>query len=118
MGVEPAGEVRALNALLATTFVSLHTSVPTGGGEVSGGAYARQAYTYSLTGGNPTVAANTAMIQFPTATADWGVLTHVGIYSASTGGTLLAWGALDSAKQITIDDVFRFLTGNLKVQCD
>lgn len=118
MGTEPAGEIRALNGLLSGVFVSLHTGLPTGGGEVVGGGYARQAYAYSITGGNPSVAANTAMIQFPTATADWGVVAYVGIYTAASGGTLLAWGPLDVSKQITTDDVFRFLTGNLKVNCD
>jgi len=118
MGVEAAGEVRALNGLLASVYVSLHTAVPTGGAEVAGGAYARQAYAYTITGGNPSEAANNAMIQFPTATTDWGIITHVGIYTAASAGTLLAWGPLDVSKQITTDDVFRFLTGNLKVQCD
>ena len=118
MGAEAAGETRALNGLLNAVYVSLHTAAPTGANEVVGGGYARQAYAYTLTGSNPTQAANTAMIQFPTATADWGVISHVGIWSASSAGSLLVTGALTTAKQITVDDVFRFLAGNLKVTCD
>ena len=118
MGAEAAGEIRALNALLNDVYVSLHTGVPSGGNEVVGGSYVRQALAYTLSGANPTQAANTAMIQFPTATADWGIISHVGIWSASGGGSLLVTGPLTVAKQITIDDVFRFLAGNLKVLCD
>lgn len=118
MGAEAAGEIRALNGLLNDVYVALHTAVPTVGNEVVGGSYARQAYAYTLSGANPTQAANTAMIQFPTATADWGIIAYVGIWSASGGGSLLATGPLTVAKQITVDDVFRFLAGNLKVLCD
>lgn len=118
MGAEAQGEIRALNGLLAGSYVALHTGVPTPGNEVAGGSYARQSFVYLLTGNNPTVASNTALIQFPTATADWGILSHVGIWSAAVGGDLLQTGTLDVAKQITVDDVFRFLVGNLKIECN
>lgn len=121
MGVNNAGEVRALNGLLSGVYVGLHTAQPTSGNEVTGGAYARQAYTpYTLTGTGegPTVATNDNIIQFPTATAAWGSLTHVGIWSASTAGTLLAWQPLTTAKTVNVDDVFRFLATKLKIQLD
>lgn len=115
MGVTPAGEVRGLNGLLTGCYISLHTGDPTGGNEVVGGAYARQSYVYSLSGGDPTTAANSGVIQFPAATADWGTISHFAIWTASSAGTMVAKDALDSAKAIAIDDVARFLAGQLKV---
>jgi len=119
MGLVAGGETRVIDGLLNTVYISLHTGDPSlGGNEIVGGAYARQAYTYSKAGSNPTVASNTGIIQFPAATATWGTITHIGIYSALTVGTLLATQALDAAKPIDIDDVARFPIGNLKVQAD
>lgn len=119
MGVTAAGEVRALNALLNGAYVSLHIGDPQGGGvEVSGGAYSRQAYPYNLSGADPTVAANNALIAFNAATTDWGTVTHYGIYSAVSGGTLLSSDPLDNPRAIFTDDVLRFAAGALKVQAN
>src|SRR5262245_20182599 len=96
-GLAPNGESTVLNALLAARFVSLHTGDPgdTGLLEVSGGAYARQAATFTNTGTNPTVASNNSVIQFPTAIADWGLISHFGLWSAVSGGTFLGgWPVL------------------------
>jgi hypothetical protein len=119
MGLVAGGETRVIDGLLVSVYISLHTGDPVlGGNEVTGGAYARQAYAYSKAGSNPTVASNTGVIQFPAATASWGNISYIGIYSALTAGTLLATQALDAAKLIDIDDVARFPIGNLKVQAD
>lgn len=121
MGVTAAGETRGLNGLLAGVYVGLHTAQPTGGNEIAGGAYARQAYTpYTITGSGegPSTAGNDNVIQFPTATADWGTITHVGIWTASSAGTLLAWQPLTASKFIGVDDVFRFLANKLQVTLD
>lgn len=120
MGINAAGETRGLNGLLSGVFVGLHTAQPTQAApaEAAGGAYARQAYgAYTITGTNegPSTAGNNAIIQFPTATADWGTITHVGIWTASTGGTLLGWQPLVTAKAISTDDVFRILANKLQV---
>jgi hypothetical protein len=115
MGAVAAGEVRAINALLAGVYVGLHTADPTALNEIAGGGYARQAYAYSLTGAEPTQAANNALIQFPAATADWGTVTHFALWTASVGGSIILTGALDVAKTISLDDVFRFIVGSLKV---
>lgn len=118
MPLATTGESIALTALLASRFVSLHTGVPTGGNEVSGGSYARQSASFSQTGDNPTTAANDATIEFPVASAAWGNVTHVGIYSAASAGDLIAYEEIDVAKNIGIGDVFRFVTGELKVTAD
>jgi hypothetical protein len=119
MSLTEAGENRALNGLLTpAVYVGLHTGVPSAGGnEVAGGAYARQALgAYTIAGTKPAVASNNALIQFPTATADWGLVTHVGIWSAIAGGTLLDEQALVTEKDVGIDDSFRFLATKLKIR--
>lgn len=71
--------------------------------EVSGGAYARQAI--ALAAPTAGVATNSAQIDFPVATANWGVVTHFGIYDASTAGNLLiVSNALSPSKTINSGD--------------
>lgn len=116
MGVTGAGEQLALAGLLAGAYVGLHTAQPTSLNEVTGGAYARQAFTpYNFSGADPTIAQNTNVIQFPTATALWGTISHVGIWTANAAGTLIAWQPLTASKIVDIDDVFRFLASKLQV---
>tara|TARA_Y100000114_G_scaffold60396_1_gene55406 strand:+ start:7 stop:399 length:393 start_codon:yes stop_codon:yes gene_type:complete len=108
------------NAFTAPTtlYVALYTVAPsdTGGGtEVSGGAYARQTGTFTVSGTNPTTASNTAAIEYPTATANYGTVVAVGILDASSGGNLLAYSTLDSSKVVSSGDVFRFNAGDLDI---
>jgi hypothetical protein len=100
----------------ATVYVGLFTDDPTdadAGTEVSGGSYARVSVTFDA----PTngVTTNSADVTFPTATAGWGEVTHVGLYDASTGGNLLFHTGLDTAKTIDSGDIFKITTGNLSV---
>jgi len=102
----------------STLYVALYTVAPsdTGGGtEVSGGAYARQTGTFTVSGTNPTTASNTAAIEYPTATANYGTVVAVGILDASSGGNLLAYSTLDSSKVVSSGDVFRFNAGDLDI---
>lgn len=117
MPLAAAGEVRALDGLLAGVYVSLHTSDPgtSGAGELSGNAYARQSLSFTNSGSNPTTAANSAVVQFPQAVANWGTITHFGIWSAASGGSFLGGGALDNSRVIETGDVVRWEIGNLKV---
>lgn len=97
-----------------TAYAALYTSDPTAadtGTEVSGGAYARQAATFiAPTNG---VTSNSANITFPTATANWGTVTHVGVRDASTAGNLLYSAALTTARIINTNDQLVILTGQL-----
>lgn len=43
---------------------------------------------------------NTATIVFPTPTADWGVITHIALFDAATGGNFLARGQLPTVQNI------------------
>ena len=102
----------------STLYVALYTVAPsdTGGGtEVSGGAYARQTATFTVSGTNPTTASNTAAIEYPSATADYGTVVAVGVLDASSGGNLLAYSTLDSSKVVSSGDVFRFNAGDLDI---
>jgi len=102
----------------STLYVALYTVAPTdtgGGTEVSGGSYARQSGAFSVSGTNPTTASNTAAIEYPTATADYGTVVAVGILDASSSGNLLAYANLTTSKVVSNGDVFRFNTGDLDI---
>jgi hypothetical protein len=100
----------------ATVYVSLYTTDPTDadtGTEVSGGSYARTSATFGAPSNG--VSTNSADVTFPTATASWGTVTHIGIHDASTSGNLLFHTPLDTAKTIDSGDIFKIETGNLSV---
>ena len=100
----------------ATVYVSLYTTDPTDadtGTEVSGGSYARTAVTMGAPSNG--VSTNSADVTFPTATASWGTVTHIGIHDASTSGNLLFHTPLDTSKTIDTGDIFKITSGNLSV---
>ncbi len=100
-----------------TTYLALYTSDPTDadtGTEISGGSYARQAITFGAPSNGTST--NSAAVEFPQATADWGIISHVAIRDAVTSGNLLFHTALDASKTINNGDVFKISTGNLSVQ--
>ena len=101
-------------------YLALFTSNPAedaSGTEVStsGTAYARQSATFTVSGNT---ASNSAAIEYPTATASFGTVTHVGVFDASTGGNLIAYSALDTSKAISTGDVFRVPSGDLDITLD
>lgn len=99
-------------------YLALFTAAPsdTGGGtEVSGGAYARQSVTFTVSGNT---ASNNAAIEYPTATANYGTVTHIGVFDASSAGNLLAHAALTTSKTIETGDVFRVPSGDLDITLD
>lgn len=119
-----------------TTWVALFTANPsdTGGGtEVTGGSYARVSVTSSLanwagtqSAGSTTASSGTSgttsnnnAITFPAPTANWGVVTGVGIFDAVTGGNLLIWSALTVNKTVNNGDAApSFAAGALTFQID
>jgi hypothetical protein len=102
----------------ATVYVALFTVAPndagSGGTEVSGGSYARVAVTSSMAnwagtqGAGTTVAStgsggttsNNNAITFPAPTANWGTVVAAALMSASSGGTMLASGAVSPNQAI------------------
>lgn len=100
----------------ATVYVALFTTDPTDAGsgtELSGNAYARTAVTFGAPSNGVTT--NSADVTFPTATASWGVVTHIGLYDALTSGNLLFHTPLDSSKTIDSGDIFKIASGSLSV---
>jgi hypothetical protein len=96
----------------------LFTSNPgeTGGGtEVSGGAYVRRQGSFTVSGNTATTS---AAIEYPTATASYGTVTHIGIFDASSGGNMLAYAALTASKTIASGDVFRIPAGDIDITLD
>lgn len=99
-------------------YVGLYTAAPsdTGGGtEVSGSGYARKAVNFTVSGDT---ASNSAAVEFDAATAPWGTITYAGIFDAASGGNLIAYAALTTAKAIDTDDVLRIPVGDLDVTMD
>lgn len=102
----------------ATWYAALMTAAPTdagGGTEVSGGSYARIAVTNNTTN-FPAASAGSlatgAQIDWGTATANWGTITHVAFYDASTAGNLGPWGPLSVATLINNGSSFKVTAGN------
>lgn len=102
-------------------YVALYTVAPGeagGGTEVSGGSYARTAVTFTVSGTAPTTASNSAAVEFPAATGNWGTIVAAGIFDASTSGNLLAFADLTTSKTVDSGDVLRFNTGEIDVTLD
>jgi hypothetical protein len=108
----------------ANIFVALSTTTPTDAGgnftEPVGNGYGRvstaAADWAAASGTAPASKANGNAITFPSATGAWGTVTHFGLFSASTGGTLRAWGALTTSRAPASGDVVRFAIGALIVK--
>jgi len=119
-----------------TVYCALFTAAPSdsgGGTEVSGGSYARVAITSALanwagtqSAGSTTAStgtggttSNNGAITFPTPTANWGVVTHIGLFDASSAGNLLFWGVLTVSKTINNADAApSFAAAALTIQID
>ena len=102
----------------SAVYVGLFTSNPAedgSGTEVSGGSYARQTASFTVSGNTATT---DAVIEFPTATGTWGTVSHIGIFDALTTGNLLAYAALTASKSITSGDVFRIPSGDIDITLD
>ena len=118
VGLTGWGEGMVLTPLGTGAYVSLHTADPgnTGANEVSGGAYARQSVAFAqLSGPNPTVDANSAIVTFAAATAPWGTITHFGVWDAATAGNNRGSGALSTPKAVNSGDTARFAANALTI---
>ena len=105
----------------SNVYLGLFTSDPTdanSGTEVSasGSAYGREVITFDAAASGS--AASAATVTFSAATLNWGTITHIGIYDASTGGNLLFHGAVTTSKTIESGDTFQVSAGNLTISLD
>lgn len=105
-------------------FVALSTTAPADDGtnvtEPAAGAYARVSTAAAdwdaATGTAPVSKSNGSVITFPAATASWGTITHFALYDASTGGNMLASGALTTSKLVDNGDTASFAAGALTLE--
>lgn len=121
----------------ANVYIGLFTANPTdtgGGTEVSGGSYARQGVASSLanwagtqsagsttasTGTSGTTSNNNAITFSPAPTANWGVITGIGIFDALTVGNMLFWAPLTTSKTVNNGDPSPvFAAAALTIQID
>lgn len=100
-----------------TVAAALFTDATTdagGGTEVTGGSYARVAIAAAsfnvAAAGSITTNAD---ITFPTASANWGTVTHIAVFDNTTGGNMLWHGILTASKTVDNGDVFKITAGNL-----
>lgn len=102
--------------------IALYTAAPSdagGGTEVSGGSYARVNVApldanWAATSGTNGLTSNVADVVFATPSANWGVITHFGIFDQGTN--LLFWGALTTPKTVNNGDPApKFVAGTLTV---
>lgn len=97
-------------------FIALFTVTPTsagGGTEVTGGSYARQAVTFSASSGGAT--SNSGPINFPTPTLDWGHVTGVAVFDASSAGNMLYFGDLGTARDVFASDAVSFASSFFQI---
>lgn len=98
-----------------TLYLAWHKADPLADGsglEVTGGAYARAAITSNTTNWGAPGALGTAYaitnltdITFPAPTADWGIITHWGLWDAATLGNLVLYGAVSVPREVLNGDI-------------
>ena len=111
----------------ATIYVSLHTESAEDdgtGAEVSGGDYARLGIDTGAStewtvedepSGGGRQAKNTSELTFTEASADWGTVSHFGLWDAASAGNLLFHGALPSSVEVASGSTAKIAAGALKV---
>jgi len=105
-------------------FIALFTGNPGEAGSftnevsTSGTAYARQAVTFAAASSGSS--ATNATVTFPTATANFGTITHVAVVDSDTegSGNVLFYGAVTTSKTIETGDTFQISSGNLTISLD
>jgi hypothetical protein len=105
-------------------FIALFTADPGEAGSftnevsTSGTAYARQAVTFAAASSGSS--ATNATVTFPTATANFGTITHVAVVDGDTegAGNVLFYGAVTTSKTIETGDTFQISSGNLTISLD
>ena len=97
-------------------YVALYTAAPSdsgGGTEVSTGGYARQSVVFDAATSPGGTTSNSADVSFTSVGGNYGTVTHMGIFDASTGGNLLWHGVLSASKTVEDGDTITFSAGNI-----
>jgi len=97
-------------------YVALFTAAPNdagGGTEVSAGGYARQSVAFSAAASPGGTTSNSGEVSYTASGGDYGTVTHMGIFDASSSGNLLWHGALTASKAVADGDTLTFAVGNI-----
>ncbi len=101
VNVTQTKETLALNFSALGSWISLHTASPgqSGASEATGGspAYARKQTTWTGAAVDGVVTGSKVTLDVPA-----GTYTHVGIWSAATGGTCIDWYAITPSATDTV----------------
>jgi hypothetical protein len=99
-------------------FVALYTAAPNdagGGTEVAGSGYARQAVAFAAATSGDGTTSNTGSVSFTADGGNWGSITHMAIFTASSGGSMLWHGALAAPRTINNSDTLTFAPGSINL---
>ena len=119
----------------SSIYIALFTANPSdsgGGTEVTGGSYARVNLAPSISNwantqtsgtgassGTSGTTSNSSTITFASPTANWGTITGMAAFDASTSGNMLFWAALTTSKTVNNGDAApSFSAGALTFQID
>lgn len=108
----------------STVAMALFTADPTDAGDVTNEYQSNGCARVLLSGLYPSASggtvSNSSAIIFPTATADWATITHIGFMKSDVEGTadMMAWVALDSAIAIANGQAFKFEIGDQTLTAD
>jgi hypothetical protein len=101
-----------------TVYVGLLSAAPTdssGGTELSGNGYARQATAFDAYSATSKIL-NTSAETFTASGADWSTVTHFGVYDAVSSGNLLAYGEIVPNVTVTDGNSFVIDAGKLVIE--
>ena len=99
-------------------YIALYTAPPSdsgGGTEVAGNGYSRQAVTFGAASSPGGTTDNTGSVSFTATGGNWGTITHVGIFDASTTGNMLWHGAMTASRTINDGDTLSFAIGAVTI---
>lgn len=98
-------------------YIGLSTSAPNVSGgnvtEPTGGNYARVRLSSLAASGTAGVVTNNAAVSFSESSAAWGTMTHFVIFDASTGGNLLMYDTLSTARAVEANTIVTIKTNSL-----
>lgn len=99
-------------------YVALYTAAPSdsgGGTELSGNGYSRQSATFAAASSPGGTTSNTGALTYTASGGNWGTITHLGIFDASTSGNLIWYGALTTSKTVNDGDSLQFAANSINL---
>lgn len=102
-------QVSGLTAVVA--YASLHSADPStnGANEITGGSYTREAVSWGAASAGTAASAADIVFDVPGSTT----ITHLGYWSAVSGGTFYGSRVLDTSQTYATDGTYTIASGNL-----